>query len=51
MKKADMRERVAQNLKAIKIENKQRADAINKKIPFTNAKIETLFSERRASAI
>ena len=35
-----MRDRVAMNLKAIRLEQKHRADEILKKIPHTDAKVD-----------
>ena len=46
-----MRDRVAMNLKAIRLEQKHRADEILKKIPHTDAKVDNLLSDRKSSAV
>ena len=46
-----MRERVAANLKAIRLEQKHRAEEIMKKIPDTDAKVNNLLSDRKNSAV
>ena len=50
-KKEEKREKVAMNLKALRMEQKHRADEIMKKIPVLDAKVDNLLSDRKNTAV